>query len=200
MTYKKWYHILIRELKKAYSKSPEFAKSHGIDHILRVWKNVEKLGKKLKADMEISIAATLLHDLGRHYPGAEGIHGPKGAKLAKPILLKIRFPKKKIPCVLEAIANHDFQTPKSKRKSKESKILYDADKMDVLSKTGIARAFMFFPNKGKDLKWIAHEFTKKDNRLVGRYKGLHFDESRKIVKKDYKYVINYFKELKKELK
>lgn len=200
MSYKKWYMILLREAKSVYLKSPNPSASHDTSHLVRVFKTAEKLGRELKADMEILIAACILHDLGRHYPGSTEVHGPQGALLAKKILSKIGFPAKKIPLVLDAIALHDFQAKRSKRRTIESKILYDADKINFFGNKGIARIFLYYPKQGKDLNWIVRKHTGMANLIGQRFVNLHYDASRKIVRKDYNYMIHFFKKLKKELK
>ncbi len=181
------------EAKKAIEDAPVETRSsvHGLDHLERVWKAAKVLGKKLGADMEILAAAVFLHDLARHR-GLE-FHGPEGAKMAKPILEKIGFPKQKITAACEAIAAHDYQTPSSKRKSLEAKILFDADKFDTFGGIGIRRITNHALNTGRmTVEQILDMIDK-------RYNGLAFKESRKIARNDYEKARTHFEKLSKKV-
>lgn len=133
--------------------------------------------------MEVLVAATFLHDLARHY-GHE-IHGQKSAEMAEPILKDVKFPESKIPAVLKTIAKHDYTTPEEERESMESKILYDADKMDTFGVVGVWRIITFYYNKGTGIEEILEMLEK-------RWEGLALEESRKIAKRDFDYVYDFF--------
>lgn len=191
MNYLKWKPILFEELTQFMASVPDKSPAHGIDHILRVWKKSEKLGKKLKADMEILVAAVFLHDLGRHY-GQEA-HGELSAEKAGPILEKINFPKQKIPGVLDAIRFHEYFVPEEKRKTIEAKILCDVDRIDALGNVGIMRHLLFYYAKGKPLPEIIDMINK-------RWASVKLRESKAVGKNDYLTAVNYFKNLEKEMR
>lgn len=190
MAWKKWYSILLKELKREMEKAPKIAATHDIDHILRVWKKSKLLAEKVGADLESIIAIVFLHDLARHY-GHE-IHGKQSAEMAEPILRNIKFPKNKIPVVLDAIAKHDYTTLASERESIESRILFDADKLDAFGAVGILRHINFYYNKGTSIDEILKMLEK-------RWNGITLEESKEIGKQDFEYVRDFFITLKKEL-
>lgn len=171
--------VLRRELASEMKKAPEVSPAHDIKHVERVWRACMVLGRKLDADLEVLSAAAYLHDLGRHY-GLEP-HGGKSAELAEPILRKIKFPEPRIPAVLDCILKHDVCVPPSARTSVESRILYDADKMDCFGRVGLDRWIKHMRKNNLDLDYVL-------NDLDERWRGLHFDETRVLAKKDFDYV------------
>jgi putative nucleotidyltransferase with HDIG domain len=190
MTWHKWYPILLEEQEEFLKTAPKVSPSHKTDHVLRVWETSKKLCEKLGGDMEVMVAAVLLHDLGRHH--VDGRHGEKSAELAKPILEKHGFPKDKIPKVLDAIAQHDYYGDILEKTSLESKILNDADRKDVFGIIGVYRHVLFI-NAGR---MKIEEVVPKSKR---RWESLTLPESRKMLKNDYEYIVNFFKVLQKEL-
>jgi len=191
MSWQKWYPVFLKEMKEQLKTAPDVSPIHKTDHIIRVWEKSKILCEKLGGDLEVMVATVLLHDLGRHL-GLE-IHGEKSAEIAKPILDKHKFPKEKIPKVLEAIAQHDYTFPPEKRKLIESKILYDVDKIDAFGAIGIKRHIEYYMGKKKlGIDSIL-------DLLQKRWDGIILPESRKIAKADYDYIVNFFKVLKKEL-
>ena len=191
MPWQKWYPLFLEEMKNQLDTAPEVSPFHKTDHILRVWKKCKTLCEILHGDMEVMVATVMLHDLGRHL-GLE-IHGEKSAELARPILEKHDFPPDKIPNVLEAIAQHDYTFPREKRQLIESKILYDVDKIDAFGAVGIYRHILFYmEKKGASIDEIFES-------LLKRWDGIMLPESRKVGKKDYEYIVTFFKTLKEEL-
>ncbi len=190
MPWQKWYPILLEEMKQQLLTAPHVSPVHKTDHILRVWRKSKIICERLDGDLETMVAAVLLHDLGRHL-GLE-IHGEKSAELAKPILEKHGFPKKKIPVVLEAIAQHDYSFPPEKRKLIEAKILYDADKIDAFGVIGVYRHILFIEDGRIKLEDVLPLLKK-------RWNGLALPESREVAKADYEYIVNFFKTLNQEI-
>ena len=186
MSYKKWEPVLYKELKQHMDTIPENNPGNDINHVLRVWKSSEKLGKKLNADMEILIAAAFFHDLGRHY-GKEK-HGKLSVEISTPILDKICFPEEKRKAVLTAIRFHEYFYPNEKRDSIEAKILSDVDRIDSLGVIGIMRHLFTYYSKGMPIKNILEMVDK-------RWESIELKESRKIGKKEYESIKTYFEAL-----
>jgi HD superfamily phosphodiesterase len=191
MPWEKWYPIFLEEEKKHLLTAPHVSPVHKTDHVLRVWGKSKMICKKLGGDLEVMVATVLLHDLGRHL-GLE-IHGEKSAELAKPILEKHGFPSGKIPLVLEAIAQHDYTFPPEKRLLLEAKILYDVDKIDAFGVMGVYRHVLFVNAGRMKLEDVIPLLEK-------RWNGLMLPESREVAKADYEYIVDFFRELKKELR
>lgn len=188
---KDWKRIFLAEMKREIEKAPAVSEVHKKDHCLRVWERSKKIAKSLGGDLEVLLAASLLHDLGRHW-GLEH-HGPKSAKLAKPIMQRHKFPKGKMRKALVAIAQHDYDFARSKRKLLEAKILYDADKMDAFGSVGIRRHLAFI----KQGRMKREEVL----ALLGkRWAGLMLAESRRCARKDYDKIRSYFMRQKSGVK
>ena len=190
MSWKKWHSVFLEEMEREMEKAPKVSPAHKTDHIIRVWNKSKKICEMLGGDLEIMVATVLLHDLGRHY-GLE-IYGEKSAELAKPILERHNFPKEKIPKILEAIAQHDYNFPAEKRMLLEAKVLYDADKIDAFSVVGVYRHVLFI-EAGRIKIEAALGLLEK------RWEGPSLSESKEIAKEDYDYVVNFFKKLVVEL-
>ncbi|HEX8448186.1 MAG TPA: HD domain-containing protein [Allosphingosinicella sp.] len=93
----------------------------------------------LALDEDVLFAAAFLHDSGAIPPFAkEGVdHAVRSAELAEPLLRKAGFPMAKYPAVKAAILGHMFD--KDAGDLAEARMLHDADALDFLGATGIAR-------------------------------------------------------------
>lgn len=192
---KKWLSRIVEEYKKEMIKAPAPVSSHNIKHVSRVWENAKRIGQNIRPDWDVLIGASFLHDLGRHYPEGSKIHGPLSARLARPVLIRMKFPREKIPNTLLCIRYHDEQHPSEKRKTLESKILYDSDKIDVYGPIGIYRIITFWKARKKNKRYIIDYALRA---LPRKYKMLHLEQSKKIAKKDYMYSMNFFRALDKK--
>jgi HD superfamily phosphodiesterase len=185
-----WIPVLENELTAEMQKAPSPSEVHARDHVLRVLRRCIRLGEKLDADMEVLVTAVYLHDLGRHYI-ADKVHGALSAQKAEPVLERIHFPQEKRDAVLHAIRVHDVSASPEDRTTLESKILYDADKIDTLGVVGV-------------LRYIRHYYGKKPidymlDDIDARWEGLTLPETRTLALQDYKYIKDYFAQLKEEL-
>lgn len=185
-----WVKILEEEFERHLSGAPSPSDAHKIDHIHRVWRHCKNLGLLIGADMEILIAGAYLHDLGRHYI-KDKAHGALSSELAKPILERIKFPKAKITSTLHAIRVHDVTFQSIDRNSNESKILFDADKLDSFGTIGIVRNILVYYGK-KSIDYILDD-------LDSKWSGLSLNETREYAQQEYNYIKNFFIQLKKEL-
>ena len=93
----------------------------------------------LAIDEDVLFAAAFLHDAGAIPPFAkDGVdHAVRSAELAEPFLRQARFPMAKFPAVKAAILGHMFD--KEAGSGAEAQVLHDADALDFLGATGIAR-------------------------------------------------------------
>ncbi len=189
--WQKWIPVLEAELAVETQKAPHPSEAHAKDHILRVLRRCITLGQKLKADPEVLVAAACLHDLGWHYLDEAAMHGVLSAKKAEPVLERINFPTEKRDAVLHAIRMHDTSTSPEYRTTLESKILYDADKLDMFGVVGVLRFIRQVYGE-----WSIDAILKN---LQTRWEGLAFLETRDVAFKDFKYVKDYFVRLKHEL-
>ena len=131
-------------LEKAREWYPSVDAVHGFDHIERVYRLCEKIGPPEGADMQILLTAALLHDATDSHPGGEGRknHHLRSAEFAETVLLKDNWDSCRIQAVQHCIRAHRFrkgETPKTT----EAKVLFDADKLDVIGAIGVTRAFAY---------------------------------------------------------
>jgi HD superfamily phosphodiesterase len=188
--WKHWIPILENELSVEMQKAPSPSEVHARDHILRVLNRCIGLGEKLDADLEILVTAVYLHDLGRHYINDKA-HGALSAQKAEPVLKRINFPQEKRDAVLLAIKVHDVSASPEDRTTLESKILYDADKIDTIGVVGVLRYILHYYGK-KPIDYILED-------IDARWEGLALPETRNLALQEYNYIRDYFLRLKEEL-
>ena len=130
--------LLKIEVKKIIENDP----AHDFEHIMRVYKNAQKICKKEKANEKLVLSAALLHDLVS-YPKSgkySKMSSIESAKKSQSILKKYNFPDEEITIITDAIREHSF-SQKRIPDTLEGKILQDADRLDAIGAIGIARVF-----------------------------------------------------------
>ncbi len=116
--------------------------AHDFEHIMRVYKNAQKMCKKEKADEKLVLSAALLHDIVS-YPKSDKrskMSSIESAKKSKRVLKKYDFSEEEIIIVSDAIRDHSFSQNKIPS-TIEGKILQDADRLDAIGAIGLARVF-----------------------------------------------------------
>ena len=149
---------LKEEVQKRIKNDP----AHDYSHIMRVYKNAQKIAKHEKADQKLVLAAVLLHDVVQ-YPKSDKrskTASAKSAELAKKILAKYDFTKKEIAIISDAILDHSYSRNKVP-KTLVGKILQDADRLDALGAIGIARAFSVGGSEKRPIYNESDPFCKK---------------------------------------
>ncbi len=122
---------------------------HAFDHILRVLALAERIGEAEGADLEILRAAVLLHDAVGATPEGDGSEGERtshqraSAEFARGVLAEEGWPEYRIAAVLHCIRAHRYRDRSEPPATLEAKILFDADKLDVLGAIGAARTVGF---------------------------------------------------------
>jgi uncharacterized protein len=126
---------------------PEDDPVHGFDHILRVYRMAERLALEEGANLEIVYAAALLHDAeGSQTEGGEAgrqDHHHVSSQFAQQVLIQEGWPADKIAAVQHCIRAHRFRDNTEEPQTLEAKILFDADKLDVIGAVGVARTIAF---------------------------------------------------------
>ncbi len=143
---------------------------HDFNHITRVYRLAERIGQAEAADLEILRAAALLHDAADARPDGQSdrpTHHLASADFARDILTAEGWPIERLDAVLHCIRAHRFrgaETPETL----EAKILFDADKLDVLGAIGVARAFAYAALAGQPLTGDpSHSFKSKFEKESG---------------------------------
>ncbi len=115
--------------------------AHDYDHLVRVTALADKIQSTEGGDQPTIWAAVAFHDLGqereRKYGGD---HAFIGAELTEELLKDTPFPQQSIPVVQQAIREHRM-TGGVIPQTLEGRILYDADKIDILGAIGIGRLY-----------------------------------------------------------
>ncbi|MGD8864372.1 MAG: HD domain-containing protein [Anaerolineales bacterium] len=138
----------VEQARKWYEESDPV---HGFDHVLRVLKTAENIGSVLGADLNIVRAAALLHDASGAHPGEGGgraDHENASAAFAEQVLTAEGWLEEDVEAVLHCIRAHRFrgrETPVSL----EAKVLFDADKLDVIGAFGAARTIGYAVQAGQ---------------------------------------------------
>ncbi len=130
---------------KAYMCSCLNDSAHDSEHIYRVLNNALVIAKEEDhVDYDILIAACLLHDIARPEQIADPTlcHAAIGSEKAYCFLLDNGFSVEFAEQVRDCIRTHRFRK-NDQPKSIEAKILFDADKLDVVGAIGIARTLVY---------------------------------------------------------
>ena len=162
-------------VEKLYLKN---APSHDFEHIMRVYKNAEKICNTENVNKKLVLISVLLHDIVKKSQSRKSSKSSAdlSAEKSLEILKKLKMPKLETNIITEAIRNHSF-TKKKISKTIEGRILQDADRLDAIGAIGIARAFcvsgvknrpFYNPNEPlakkrilNDKKWTLDHFFKK---------------------------------------
>ena len=117
---------------------------HGFDHIERVYRLCEKIGPPESADMEILLTAALMHDASGSHPGEgnRGEHHIHSAIFAREQLKYAGWEEERIQAVEHCIRAHRYRKGET-AKTIEAKVLFDADKLDVIGAIGVTRALAY---------------------------------------------------------
>lgn len=126
---------------------PDIDPVHGFDHVLRVYRMAEHLAQAEGADLEIVRAAALLHDAeGSATAGGEigrSNHHHASSEFAQQELEAEGWPPERIIAVQHCIRAHRFRDNSEPPQTLEAKILFDADKLDVIGAIGVVRTVAF---------------------------------------------------------
>jgi uncharacterized protein len=188
--------------------------AHDFQHIMRVYKNAELIGRREGADMEILLLAVLLHDLVVYPKGSAKTSksADDSADLAEKWLQHYGYPQEKIDKISYCIRTHSY----SKRlvpATLEGKILQDADRLDALGAIGIARTFSVGGSENRtfynpadplwrssrelnDREWTLDHFQTK---LLKLKKSMHTKTAREMARERAEFMELFVKQLQKEI-
>ncbi len=129
--------------------------AHNMAHVLRVYDLCLRLASDEKGvNTEVLELASLLHDIARVREDTDDTgktdHAVLGSEMAERVLREVGYPEQTIRHVCSCIATHRFRG-NAVPESIEAKILFDADKLDSLGATGIARAYMLAARYNEDI-------------------------------------------------
>jgi len=136
----------IEQARKWYGKNDPV---HGFDHILRVLKLANVIGRAENADMIIVRAAVLLHDVaGNQDEQNRRSHQEDATEFADKVLTEEGWNTQSIEAVKHCIRAHRFRGNREKPATIEAQVVFDADKLDAIGAVGIARAIAYAVKDG----------------------------------------------------
>lgn len=175
--------------KFAFEKASKCDFNHAKDHIERTVKLAELIAKKEKANLEVCKVAALLHDIGR---SVHKEHCGLSTAMARVFLKKLKLKKEFIDEVCHTIVCHDDSAVKYAR-TLEAKILYDADKLQIISVFGFCRSLTYRANV---LKMTLQELMPDcmEKRQNNCFNLLHTLTAKKLIKKQRVFMKEFYKQ------
>lgn len=193
---------------------------HGFDHVLRVYCMAERLALAENADIEIVRAAALLHDAegSATEGGIEGRlhHHQTSAEFARQILLAEGWSEERIAAVQHCIRAHRFRDNSEPPQTLEAKILFDADKLDVIGAIGVARTIAFNVVNGQPIYVQPSErFLKSGEKEPGEQHSsyheylfklckikdmLYTPSGRALAEERHRFLVEFFERLSAEMR
>lgn len=116
---------------------------HDAGHLARAEAFAERICEKEGGDWGIIYPAVRLHDIGRSMDIPK--HPQIGAEMARVFLESINYSREKIPAIWRAILVHDDHQAQV---TLEEKVVYDADRLDCFSYSGLMRCFLEIARTG----------------------------------------------------
>ncbi len=183
---------------------------HDLAHLDRVWATAHYISKtEENVDLEVLMAAAYLHDLVNvpKTSKRKSLASKMSAESAKPFLEDYGFSPTRIRATQHAIHAHSFSAGIEPR-SIEAKIIRDADRIDALGATGIARIFAIGGALGRslydvedpfgedrDLDGKVHTLDIWPSRLLSLPSDMMTDKGREIARKRLDIMVNYIEQL-----
>lgn len=130
--------------------------SHDLSHIHRVWSNARRIQRAEGGDLEVLVAATILHDcvaVEKSSP-LRAQASTLSADKATTILVGMGWNLARVAAVAHAVKTHSFSAGLAPS-TLEAKILQDSDRLDAIGMVGVARCFYVSGRMGSAL----YDFT-----------------------------------------
>lgn len=169
----------VYEMLLGYMQSCVADRAHDENHVLRVLSNALQIAREEpQADLDILMAACLLHDVARREemetPGVR--HAEAGAGKARAFLQRQGFSAEFCSRVADCIAAHSFGSGPAPARIEE-KILFDADKLDAAGALGTARMLLYHGAAGDPIYEVRADGQVSDG--VGDAQRNYFYECQK---------------------
>jgi uncharacterized protein len=156
---------------------------HAWDHITGVRRLATAIAEAEfpKANLRCVQAAATIHDMGRIIRD-EG-HAEESGRIAGPFLRAINLPEDDITTILDAVTHHDVKKIEQS-KTIEARIVFDADKIEILSVYGFTRVWYWLVEEremelGEALRFLWDYCARFKDKLYSDY-------AKEMVKDDYK--------------
>lgn len=186
--------------------------AHDWFHVKRVENIALNLAEKEEADKEIVQASVLLHDIGRKKEDEGEIedHAIWGSKTAEEILKDIGYNEDLIEKVRECIESHRYSRG-PEPESLEAQVLSDADNLDALGATGIARTFSYggeysrviadsdLPAKEDPEDSGSNSFNHLQKKILSLKERMYTESGLEIAEERHEYVEDFVERFKDEM-
>ena len=136
--------------------------AHGLEHVRRVVMNAKKLAAAESARFEVVVPAAWLHDcvtVPKDSP-QRAAASRLAAEQAGRWLREWNYPEEFLADIAHAIEAHSFTAGITPR-TIEAKVVQDADRLDAIGATGLARCLMLGATLGRPLYAAADPFCAK---------------------------------------
>jgi uncharacterized protein len=156
------------------------------NHTLRVRKLAIKIAKKEGADKKVVDVASLLHDVGKLKSEDWFKHHEKSVEMTREFLrgkYDSEFIEKVCHCIETHMGPFNLVGNCPRPDNLESKVLFDADMIDLMSPAGILKMIYFLSKQGKSFE-EAVKITKRN--FQDAFDSLQTESGRKIANKYYK--------------
>ena len=186
---------IVREILE---NSAEQSLAHRWDHVQRVYTIALKIAEKYNnVDTELLQLAALLHDLDQPFNNKKE-HAKLSAKKAAEVLAKVGYSRDVIEKVCKIILEHSSENELETQRFSclESKILFDADKIDGAGAIGIARALILFGQQGRRIDECLEWYKKKIEKTLP---FLQTEEARNLALRRLKFAEEFFNKYQEEI-
>ncbi|MDF1538265.1 MAG: HD domain-containing protein [Candidatus Thorarchaeota archaeon] len=169
--------------------------AHTYDHTRRVLSVALEIGKKVRSNIRVLGAASLLHDIGRsEEEKTKESHSIISGRISREFLPSIGYSTEEINHIVAVIRTHRFSEG-IEPTSIEGKILSDADKIDAIGAIGVFRAVTQVAVKGRGIEGFLTHANEKLLKLAGL---LYTEEAKRIAKERHNVLEVFVNQLKKE--
>lgn len=158
-----WLHVLGPQLSDGYRGA---GPCHDLSHVARVSVLAERIAAEEAVDETTAVLCALLHDIGHASAVASGAddHELRSAGMAERLITG-RVSPEAVEAIVDAIAGRRFVKLHLPR-TRLGAVLDDADNLDALGLTGVARAFLWL---GEDIHApVLHKVTQRGRRELVR--------------------------------
>ena len=163
--------------------------NHDLEHVKRVVRYAKWLAFMENCDVDIIEVAAWLHDVGQ--PQNKEIHGTISAAMAEPLLKSLEFDEDFINKVKHCIECHDTKMVHNAQTA-EAKVLYDADKLNVIGPFGFARSMNKYLRMNK-MK-VRDAVKKAEHIQTDRFDlYLQTDTAKKLAKHSHEVMLHFYK-------
>ncbi len=189
--------------------------AHGKDHIYRVLYQALRIAKtEENIDYDVLITACLLHDVGRkeQFADPKVCHAMVGAEKAYKFLIENGFDIEFAEKIRQCIQAHRYRES-NQPQTLEAKILFDADKLDVVGAMGIARTLLYKGKVEEPLYSLSEDGSVSDGKgdknpsffqeykykLEGLYSKFYTKKATEIAKERQAVAADFYNSLYKEV-